>query len=165
MKSKHNDRAPSVTAAILCVASTILFAASIHVLLDDVRVGRRCGNSIECPNNNTEKCDGDTSKHLEGFATSTLIPLSFIPFLIVLMVRYVALRIYLRNWPRADLIIMWSDSTTEEVHEECGFAMIITKRMQLIVGLHFTATKNKKVLLEVNSSSLERYRPNSILNS
>ncbi|KAL3803403.1 hypothetical protein HJC23_009367 [Cyclotella cryptica] len=100
MKSTQNDYDSSARAAMLsCAVSTILFAASIRVLLDGVHVGRSYGDSIERPKRYTgnKPADVDATNNVDRIASSTLIPLSIIPFLVILMVRYVALRLYLRN--------------------------------------------------------------------
>ncbi|KAL3776287.1 hypothetical protein HJC23_000541 [Cyclotella cryptica] len=97
MKSTQNDYDLSSRAAMLsCAVSTILFAASIRVLLDGVHVGRSYGDSIERPKSYTGN-NVDATNNVDRIASSTLIPLSIIPFLVILMVRYVALRLYLRN--------------------------------------------------------------------
>ena len=67
---------------ILCVTSTIV-AASIYALLDDVEFN---------------SSDSVTSATFAGgYSLLTVTALSCIPLLIFLMVRYVSLRLYLRN--------------------------------------------------------------------
>jgi hypothetical protein len=88
MKGDGSDHA---TGVYLCIISTCFFGASIYVLLDYAQVSSSSTCSADI------KVVSPTHSFAGGFALSTLLPLSSIPFLIFLMVRYVALRLYLTN--------------------------------------------------------------------
>lgn len=81
---------------LLCAISTVLLAASAYVLLDNVPPN--CSDvDATCSAHSTKEECSITPTFAGGNALTTLMPLSSIPLLIFLMVRYVALRLYLRN--------------------------------------------------------------------
>lgn len=84
------DSSDHATGVFLCIISTCFFGASIYVLLDDAQVGSSTLSAT---------CSKASSSltFAGGYALSTLLPLTSIPLLIFLMVRYVALRLYLIN--------------------------------------------------------------------
>jgi hypothetical protein len=85
MKQRQN----ATTGIALCSISTALFVTSIYILFGDVRVviDATCSSKDGCNNTPT----------FAGYALTTLTPLSFVPLLIFMMVRYVALQLYLEN--------------------------------------------------------------------
>lgn len=93
MKSIKTDvRAAGV---LLCTISAVVFVASIYVMINDIEFSSNkfdaCSDDDQCQNITPTFAGG------YSYALSTLVPLSSIPFLVFLMVRYVALRLYLRN--------------------------------------------------------------------
>ena len=108
---------------LLCITSTAFFAASTFVLLDDApSIGsifnRNCSDGkYECR---------ITPSYAGGYALTTLLPLSSIPFLIFLMVRYVTLRLFLRNWFGLWILVLpfqkikssWASEISRESHSK-----------------------------------------------
>jgi hypothetical protein len=90
---------------ILLVVSAAFIRAAVYILTSSLfqwsdndptdTVATACG----ADNNNIDVVDGSCPQlHAHaGFHFSTMMPLSFIPILIFLMVRYVSLRLYQRN--------------------------------------------------------------------
>jgi len=90
---------------ILLVVSAAFIRAAVYILTSSLfqwsdndptdTVATACG----ADNNNIDVVDGSCPQlHVHaGFHFSTMMPLSFIPILIFLMVRYVSLRLYQRN--------------------------------------------------------------------
>ena len=85
----------------LLVVSAALIRFSIHILSSSCRWSENdAPNSEACAAADVIGVIASISRQLRyrnGFHFSTMIPLSCIPLLIFLMVRYVSLRIYQRN--------------------------------------------------------------------
>ena len=86
---------PTSTGMLLCAMSMVLFAASMYVLFDDPFAPDSIVSSYEAD----ERCSkiNPATSFAGRYSVTTLIPLSSIPFLVFLMIRYVSLRLYLRN--------------------------------------------------------------------
>jgi hypothetical protein len=91
MKSIKTD--VRATGVLLCTISAVVFVASIYVMINDIEFS---SNKFDACSDD-DQCQNITRTFAGGYAISTLVSSSSIPFLVFLMVRYVALRLYLRN--------------------------------------------------------------------
>ena len=101
VKAPRSEQSP-ITGSLLLLLSAISFRASFYIWFEqgsgnnDIDVDT-CITIDGVKLENEQSSEKSTQVFLSGFPISTLIPLSFILLLIFLMMRYVALRLYLRN--------------------------------------------------------------------